>query len=148
MKLSIKAKLSISISCIVLVVLLLHMTLTYTITKDKLIEEMQQRMNVIAQQINISYKQSLQTSQAFEIQVAEKLYIASIYAAEKLPPRLEEVTNEQLEKLSKELGIAHISLLHRSPTGRILLSRSRPTSRRSACPPALGATGTKPLNRC
>ncbi|PZM63192.1 sensor histidine kinase [Paenibacillus dendritiformis] len=125
MKLSIKAKLSISISCIVLVVLLLHMTLTYNITKDKLIEEMQQRMNVIAQQINISYKQSLQTSQAFEIQLAEKLYIASIYAADKLPAKVEEVTNEQLEKLCKELGIAHISLLHRSPDGEdIIIEKS------------------------
>lgn len=125
MKLSIKAKLSISISCIVLVVLLLHMTLTYNITKDKLIEEMQQRMNVIAQQINISYKQSLQASQAFEIQLAEKLYIASIYAADKLPAKVEEVTNEQLEKLSKELGLADISLLHRSPNGEdIIIEKS------------------------
>ncbi|MCE5172168.1 PAS domain S-box protein [Paenibacillus profundus] len=125
MRLSIKAKLSISISIIVLVVLLLHMVLTYNVTKDKLIEEIQQRMNVIAQQINVSVQQSRLTAKSFEVQLAEKLQMASMYAAGKLPPRIDQVSNEQLQSICKDLGISHMSLLRAVPdSSDIIIERS------------------------
>lgn len=125
MRLSIKAKLSISIACIVFVVLLLHMILTYNITKDKLVEEIQQRMNAIAQQINVSVQQSRMAANSFEEQLAEKLHIASMYAADKLPPRIASITNEQLQQISTDIGISHISLLHKTPNGDdITINRS------------------------
>lgn len=125
MRLSIKAKLSISVACIVLIVLLLHMALTYNITKDKLVEEIQRRMNAIARQISVSVEQSRLTANSFEEQLADKLYMASMYAADKLPPRIDKITNGQLEQICKDIGISHISLLHKTPGGNdITLERS------------------------
>ncbi|UHA75277.1 ATP-binding protein [Paenibacillus sp. 481] len=118
MRLSIKAKLSIFISCTVLLALLMHMIVNYYTTKSKLTEEIEQRMRVTAQQIDISVKQARHAAQLLDEQLAEKLYVASVHIASKLPPDIEDVRDGQLTELSKELRISHISLLSEVDNGQ------------------------------
>ncbi|MCG7410682.1 ATP-binding protein [Paenibacillus sp. ACRRX] len=123
MRLSIKGKLSISISCALLIVLLLHMVLNYYTTKDKLIEEMEARMEVITQQISISMRQSQYADHVVEDLLAEKLHMASIYAASRLPTDIRDITNEQLKQISHEVGISQVSLLQKTEDGQDIVIR-------------------------
>lgn len=117
MKLSIKGKLSLSISSIMFVVLLTHMIFNYYSMRTRLMSEMEERAKIISEQVSISMIQSQRAEQVIGDLLGEQLYAASIYAAEKLPSKLSEVTPIDLYKIIGELDISHISLLQRSQDG-------------------------------
>lgn len=125
MRLSIKSKVSITISITVFLMLFLFMVINYVTTKEKLLYELEERMKVITQQITVTIRQSQNADEVVEQLLAEKLYHAATLAAKELPPDAASVTNKQLDKLSKKLGVTYISLLQYSSDQQdIIITRS------------------------
>ncbi|MBR2568683.1 MAG: PAS domain S-box protein [Paenibacillus sp.] len=123
MKLSIKGKLSLSISIIMFVVLLTHMIFNYYSMRTRLMSEMEERAKIISEQVSISMIQAQRAEQAIGDLLAEQLYAASVYAAEKLPPKLSDITPYDLYKITGELNISDLSLLQRTTDGQDIVIR-------------------------
>lgn len=125
MRLSIKSIVSITLSITVLLILLISLVLNYVTTKEKLLYELEERMKVITQQITVTIRQSQNADEVVEKLLAERLYNAATLAAKELPPDAASITNNQLVKLSKKLGITYISLLQYSSDHQdIIITRS------------------------
>ncbi|MEC1521889.1 EAL domain-containing protein [Neobacillus niacini] len=110
---SLKTKLSIIFSLVVTVILVLNNSLYYTFTKKLLRDDQEKQVELLAKEISITIENSQYGSQIVEDLIGEKLRIAAIAAQNKLPSKLEDVTNEELEEISKELGVSYITLLER-----------------------------------
>ncbi|EFM08426.1 multi-sensor signal transduction histidine kinase [Paenibacillus curdlanolyticus YK9] len=120
---SIKAKLSIAISAVVAIILALNITIYYAAAKDDLEKAAEQRMAHIANQVNLSVNATENAQETIEAALAERLRAVAIAAKQQLPPDIDQVTNEQLVKLRKELGVNDISLWRKLP-GDIIIEKS------------------------
>jgi len=109
--LSIKTKLSMIMSISVLFILLLNITLNYYTTQENLQRDSEVKMVMAATQIAITVQQTEFSSSYVDGLFGDMLKDVSIEAARVLDPDINNITNGQLVELSKELGVAHISLL-------------------------------------
>jgi PAS domain S-box-containing protein len=124
--LSIKAKLSFSISVIVAVILTLSTLLYYFTTKKEAEANLEAQFTNIAKQISITVEASENARQYMENTLGDKLRIASLAAKAELDPDIKNVTNEQLVKLSAQLGVDHITLWQRFGNDVIAMRSSDP----------------------
>ncbi|WCK53170.1 EAL domain-containing protein [Aneurinibacillus sp. Ricciae_BoGa-3] len=108
---SFKTKLAIIFSVIVTVILLLNNTLHYFSTRDLLQAEQEKQMELTAKEIGIAIEHSEFGSNYAENLIAQQLRIASLVAKYALNPDVDKITNEQLAKLSREIGISDITLM-------------------------------------
>ncbi|GGF92628.1 ATP-binding protein [Paenibacillus abyssi] len=123
---SIKMKLSLFISLIVTVVLTLNISIYYITTREELLENAEQQTRIIAKQIGATVEVSEQAKQLIEDSIGSMLRMAAIATAEQLPPKIADVTNDQLTQISKQLTIDHISLWKRIDNDIIVLKSSDP----------------------
>ncbi|WP_028608451.1 PAS domain S-box protein [Paenibacillus harenae] len=110
---SIKAKLSFSISLIVTIILALSIIIYYFSTKSELQDNTVENVKNIAKQIGISLESSESAVQIMEDTIGEKLRSAAIAAQAQLDPDYNNVSNDQLVRLSRQLGVEHITLWER-----------------------------------
>lgn len=120
---SIKTKLSMIMSCSVLVILVLNIALSYYTTEENLRQDSENKMVLTAKQIAISVEQNQYSSDYVKRQIGSNLWLASIMAAEELDPDIHNITNEELVRLSKKVGVSHISLMEQTDDD-IVVSRS------------------------
>ncbi|WP_366291946.1 ATP-binding protein [Paenibacillus sp. AN1007] len=120
---SIKTKLSMIMSCSVLVILVLNIALSYYTTEENLRQDSENKMVLTAKQIAISVEQNQYSSDYVKRQIGSNLWLASIMAAEELDPDIRNITNEELVRLSKKVGVSHISLMEQTDDD-IVVSRS------------------------
>ncbi|MWC29449.1 PAS domain S-box protein [Paenibacillus sp. MMS18-CY102] len=83
-------------------------------------------MSHIANQVNLSVKAAENAQETIEAALAERLRAVAIAAKEQLNPDISQVTNEQLVKLSQELGVNDISLWRKHPDDIIIEKSSNP----------------------
>lgn len=121
---SIRTKLTLLITLVVTIVLSLNISAYYYSTKRDMQENARQQMLDIAMQINASVQSTQEFRQHMEDGLAEKIRLAAIVAQRNLDPRAANVTNEQLARLSKELGVEGITLWQRLPSGDIVVMKS------------------------
>lgn len=107
---SIKTKLAWFISLTVTVILSLNLSIYYFSTSSQLQRDAEQQMVGIAKQIGETLDAAQKSKQLIEDSVGEKLRIASISAQNKLDPDIANISNDQLVKLSQELGVDYITL--------------------------------------
>ncbi|MBB6691493.1 PAS domain S-box protein [Cohnella xylanilytica] len=81
-------------------------------------------MNVIAKQVGATVEATQQSRRYMEESSGVMLRNAAIAAKERLSPRIDRVTNEELARLSKELGVGHITLWVRKTDGDIVAAKS------------------------
>jgi len=124
--LSIKAKLSFSISVIVAVILTLSTLLYYYTTKTEAEDNLEAQFTNIAKQISSTVEASENARQYMENTLGDKLRIASLAVKAQLDPEIKNVTNEQLVKLSAQLGVEHITLWQRFGNDVIAMRSSDP----------------------
>jgi len=124
--LSIKAKLSFSISVIVAVILTLSTLLYYYTTKTEAEANLEAQFTNIAKQISSTVEASENARQYMEDTLGDKLRIASLAAKSQLDPDIKNVTNEQLVKLTAQLGVDHITLWQRFGNDVIAMRSSDP----------------------
>jgi diguanylate cyclase (GGDEF)-like protein len=108
--LSIRAKLALIFSLIVSIILILNTTLNYYSTRDLLRGNYETQMELLVKSIAISVEQSQFGSKYIEDLLGHELRTASIAAKYALNPDVEQVTNDELVRLSKELDISHMTL--------------------------------------
>lgn len=120
---SIKTKLSMIMSISVLFILLLNITLNYYTTQENLQQDSETKMVMAATQIAITVQQTGFSSGYVDDIFGDMLKVASVNAARALDPDIKNITNRQLEELSKEIGVTHISLLVRTQDD-IVVARS------------------------
>ncbi|MFC4601244.1 ATP-binding protein [Cohnella hongkongensis] len=123
---SIKVKLSLLLSLIATLILSLNLSIYYYSTKHELENGLRQEMLAIAKQIGTNLDAAEKSKRLMENMLGEKLRMAAIAAKGELDPRLESVRNDQLEELSRKLGVDHISLWQRVEDDIIVLRSSDP----------------------
>lgn len=121
---TIKAKLSIFIFALVAAILVLNISIYYASTSSDLSNRAKQQMNVIAKQVGATVEATQQSRRYMEESSGVMLRNAAIAAKERLSPRADRVTNEELARLSKELGVGHITLWVRKTDGDIVAAKS------------------------
>ncbi|MEW9672240.1 EAL domain-containing protein [Ammoniphilus sp. 3BR4] len=107
---SIKAKVATVFLLLVTAVLILNNALHYYSTKNILVENQKKLMEITAKEISIAIENSREGSKYIETLIGEKLRIASLVAKYALPPTADQVTNKELQRLSEEIGVSHITL--------------------------------------
>lgn len=125
--LSIKTKLSLIISSTLLVIMFLNIALSYYSTKENLRTDSETKIMLTAKQIAIEVDQAHKGAAYVEQLLDEKLRLASLYAAQKLPSDIRRVSSYELEALSRSLGISHISLIDKSDRDHVILRSSNLT---------------------
>lgn len=123
---SIKAKLSWFISLTVTIILLLNISIYYFSSKSQLQNNAEQQMIVIAKQIGETMESAQKSKLLIENMLGERLRIAAIAAKNQLDPDIDNVENEQLVQLSKEIGVDHITLWKRIDDDIVVLKSSDP----------------------
>lgn len=124
---SIKYKLTLVMSGSLLLILLLYILLSFYTTQDNLKRDSESKMLIAARQIAASIEQSQYSSKYVEEEAGELLRMASILAAKELPADYRDIENSQLRKLSKEIGVTHISLLARTADDIVVVKSSDPS---------------------
>ncbi|WP_339306391.1 PAS domain S-box protein [Paenibacillus sp. FSL L8-0435] len=120
---SIKTKLSMIMSCSVLVILVLNIALSYYTTEENLRQDSENKMVLTAKQIAIAVEQNQYSSDYVKRQIGNNLWLAAVMAAEELDPNINNITNEELVRLSQKVGVSHISLMEQTDDD-IVVSRS------------------------
>ncbi|MWV47615.1 PAS domain S-box protein [Paenibacillus sp. HJL G12] len=123
---SIKNKLTLIMSGSLLLILLLYILLSFYTTQANLKKDSEAKMLVAARQIAASIEQSRYSSDYVEHQIGEMLRMASILAARELPEDYHDVSDNQLKKLSEEVGVTDISLLKRTLNDVVIIRSSDP----------------------
>lgn len=123
---SIKAKLSFSISIIVAIILILNIIFYSASSKSTEEALMEQRMQTIAKQIGVTIESIKQSSHFMETELGKKLHMASLVVKDRLDPDINNVTEQQLIELSKELQIDDISLWQRTENDIVVKKSSNP----------------------
>ncbi|WP_054955422.1 PAS domain S-box protein [Paenibacillus dakarensis] len=108
---SIKIKLSLIMFISVLLILLLNITLNFYTTQENLRQDSETKMVMAATQIAITVEQTEYSTRYVDGVFSDMLRVTAINAAKRLDKDYNNITNEQLVKLSEELGVDHISLL-------------------------------------
>lgn len=124
---SIKYKLTLVMSGSLLLILLLYILLSFYTTQDNLKRDSESKMLIAARQIAASIEQSQYSSKYVEEEAGELLRMASVLAAKELPADYHDIDNESLRKLSKEVGVTHISLLARTADDIVVVRSSDPS---------------------
>ncbi|WP_166244346.1 sensor histidine kinase [Paenibacillus turpanensis] len=91
-----------------------------------LTDQLSNETQSVAEQIRLSIEQSEEGSFYVEDLVGQQLRAAAIAAKGELPPKLEDVTNERLEKLAEKVGVDDITLLQRVGDDIVALRSSEP----------------------
>ncbi|WP_235959085.1 sensor histidine kinase, partial [Paenibacillus silvestris] len=99
---------------IVILLLVTNNTSYYWYTKSLLTEALSMRMESTANQIRTSIELSEEGSFFVEDLVGENLRSVAVFAASKLDPDIDKVSNEQLVQLAKQAGVDGFSLMKRS----------------------------------
>ncbi|OIK11875.1 GGDEF domain-containing protein [Bacillus sp. MUM 116] len=108
---SIKKKLPLIFCIIVFIILVANNAFHYIRSKNQLLDYNKKEIAMITKEVSVQVENTKQGSEYVEDILARELRIASIAIKKALPPRYQDVTNEQLEKLARELRVSHITLL-------------------------------------
>ncbi|MBO2946050.1 PAS domain S-box protein [Paenibacillus sp. F411] len=108
---SIKTKLSSIITVSVLFILLLNITLSFYTTQENLRKDSEAKMVIAATQIAITVEQTEYSTKYVEGVYSDLLRKASILAAERLDPDIQNISNGDLVRVAEEVGVHHLSLL-------------------------------------
>jgi diguanylate cyclase (GGDEF)-like protein len=123
---SIKKKLPLLFSVLVLCILIANNTHHYIRSKNNLIKNNEREISLIAQQLSYLVETAKEGSLYVENIIGRELRTASIAIRNSLPPKHEDVTNEQLKELSNELMVSHITLLKKTEDDIVGIKSSDP----------------------
>lgn len=122
----IKKKIPLIFTLLVFGILLSNNTIHFLRSKEQLIKSNEREITLIAQEVGSQVQQAKEGSLFVEDILGKELRITSIAIKKSLPSKHEQVTNEQLAALSKELMISHITLLKKTNDDIIGVKSSDP----------------------
>ncbi|MGG3468252.1 EAL domain-containing protein [Neobacillus pocheonensis] len=108
---SIKKKLPLIFCLLVFLILVTNNALHYYRSKYQLLDYNEREITTITKEVSFQVKNTKEGSLYVENILGRDLRIASLAIRKKLPARYQDITNEQLVTLAKEVGVSHITLL-------------------------------------
>ncbi|MDP4163752.1 MAG: EAL domain-containing protein [Bacillota bacterium] len=122
----IKRKIPLLFTLLVFGILLSNNTIHYLRSKEQLLNQNEREIALIAQELSYQVLQAKDGSLFVEDIIGKELRMASIAIQKSLPSKHEQVKNDQLTALAKELMISHITLLAKSKNDIIGVKSSDP----------------------
>lgn len=111
---------------VIVSLVIINNSVYFYITKKMLDDNLNNELHVLANQIEFNVEQVREGSELFEEQIARELRLASIATKYALPNRLENVTNEQLDEIVKELDLSHLTVMKKTDNDIILEKSTQP----------------------
>ncbi|GAA4841502.1 hypothetical protein GCM10023310_19190 [Paenibacillus vulneris] len=108
-----RKKLALTFILVVTLIMGLYNCLNYYFSRDLLMKDQEKQTDILAKQIGISIEQSQFGAQYVEDLIGNKLRAVAIAAQNALDPDINNISNEELVRLSEKLGVSHITLLQR-----------------------------------
>lgn len=108
---SIKKKLPLLFCIIVFFILVVNNAFLYIISKNQLLKNNEKEISMLTHEVDFQVENTKEGSLYVENILGRDLRIASVAIKKSLPPNYQDVTNEQLKALAKEVGVSHITLL-------------------------------------
>lgn len=87
----------------------------YIRSKNRLIDFNQKEITLVTEEIAYEVENSKNSALYMEDRMAQELRTASIAIQRSLPSKYQDISNEQLKELAKQLRVSHITLL--APSG-------------------------------
>lgn len=123
---SIKRKLPLIFSIIVFFILVVNNAFHYIRSKNQLLNYNEKEIAMITKEVSTQVENTKQGSEYVEDILARELRVASVAIEKALPPHYQNVTNDQLRTLAKELKVSHITLLAKTKDDIIGVKSSDP----------------------
>jgi diguanylate cyclase len=108
---SIKKKLPLIFCLLVFIILLTNNVFHYERSKKQLLAYNEREIEMIIKDISFQIENTSAGALYVENILGKELRMASIAIKEALPPNYQNITNDQLNKLAKEVRVSHITLL-------------------------------------
>ncbi|TVX94206.1 sensor histidine kinase [Paenibacillus agilis] len=124
-----KSRIVTIVAVLMLFLLSINHIFYYYKAKNALLYSNQERMELVSRNIQYMIEYSQRVADHSEKLMADSLRMAAIAAKLMLPSRLEDVTNEQLIELTREIGVSHLTLFKRVGDEIIGLRSSNPLER-------------------
>lgn len=125
-RMSIKKKIPFIFSLVVLVILTTFSTIHYIRWENKVMERYESDISMITREVTYHVNRSKETTQFIEEMMGRELRTASIAVKHMIDDEYENVTNEELVEIAKELMLAHITLFAKSEDDIIGVRSSDP----------------------
>ncbi|MBD2846936.1 PAS domain S-box protein [Paenibacillus sp. IB182496] len=123
---SVKTKLSLFITLLVSIVLTLNIAFYYITTRSELLLAIQRQSQAFASQIGATLEVSQQAKNEIELEVGSRLRASAVAARELLPPAIDRITNDDLVRVSAQVGVDHITLWVREDEDIVVRRSSEP----------------------
>ncbi|MEO2073980.1 MAG: EAL domain-containing protein [Bacillus sp. (in: firmicutes)] len=123
---SIKKKIPLLFCILVFLILLSNNTFHFVRSKNQLLNYNEKEIEMIIQEVSFQVEKTKEGSLYVEDILGRDLRIASLAIKQKLPPNYQDISNEQLIALAKEVGVSHITLLAKTPDDIIGVKSSDP----------------------
>ncbi|AFC29524.1 DctS [Paenibacillus mucilaginosus 3016] len=104
---------SLSMLLISLIIVLLTNSVFYYYTKNRMTRELEERLQLISDVLAVSIEHARAGEKHVEDLIGLNLRSVSIAAQSQLPADIEQVSNEELQTLSRQLMVNHITLMKR-----------------------------------
>ncbi|AEI40943.1 sensor histidine kinase [Paenibacillus mucilaginosus] len=104
---------SLSMLLISLIIVLLTNSVFYYYTKNRMTRELEERLQLISDVLAVSIEHARAGEKHVEDLIGLNLRSVSIAAQSQLPADIEQVSNEELQTLSRQLMVDHITLMKR-----------------------------------
>ncbi|WP_160724373.1 putative bifunctional diguanylate cyclase/phosphodiesterase [Bacillus sp. USDA818B3_A] len=123
---SIKKKIPLIFFLLVLFILLANNALHYLWSKNQLLDYNEREIGVITREVSYQVEKTREGSLYVENILGRELRTASLAIKKALPPTYQEITDDQLKKLAKEVNVSHITLLAKAKNDIIGVRSSDP----------------------
>jgi diguanylate cyclase (GGDEF)-like protein len=110
---SMKNRILLIISLILTGLLAVNNSLYYLFTRDLLISDQEQQMELIGREVSIAIEHSEYGKVYVEGLIGSKLRTAALAVQQALPPHAAEITDDQLSDLRNRIGVSDITLFQR-----------------------------------
>lgn len=111
---------------LVFLILLTNNTFHYIRSKNQLIANNEREIKMITQEVSFQVENVREGSLYVENLLGRDLRMASLAIKQALPPKYQDITNEQLKKLAQEVRVSHITLLAKTEKDIIGVRSSDP----------------------
>ncbi|MDQ0198711.1 bifunctional diguanylate cyclase/phosphodiesterase [Neobacillus ginsengisoli] len=123
---SIKKKVPLIFCIIVLLILVANNAFHYIRSKNQLLINNEKEISMLTNEVYFQVENTKDGSLFVENILGRDLRIASLAIKKSLPPNYQDITNEQLKALAKEVGVSHITLLAKTKDDIIGVKSSDP----------------------
>lgn len=123
---SIRRKISLTFTLLAMIILISNNYTQYIHSKEQLLAANKREIQLVTEEVTFQVENAKKGALYVEDIIGRELRTVSIAALKSLPARHEDVTNEQLVQLAKELNVSHITLFAKTEDDIVGVKSSDP----------------------